>query len=317
MRFMRILVTGGAGFIGSHVVDALVKRGDTVVVLDDLSSGSLENLAHAKDAEGKGVTLVHRSIAEPLDDVFEKARPDAVIHLAAQIDVRKSVKDPQADAMINIIGGLNLIAACERHGVKRVVFSSTGGALYGETDELPTPETHAIVPESPYGIAKRSLELYFDFYRSVHGLRPVVLRFANVYGPRQALKGEAGVVAVFTKALLRGEQPTVFGDGKQTRDYVYVGDVVAAIVAVLDENALGAFNVGTGVETSVTTLYRKLAKLLDNPWAPKHGAAVPGELQRSCLDATALTGATGWKPRVTLDEGLATTVAWFQEHATK
>jgi len=300
---MRVLVTGGAGFIGSHVCDALVARGDTVFVLDDLSSGAIENLP-------KGVTLFHRSITEPLDEVFEKAQPNAVIHLAAQIDVRKSVKDPQYDANINIIGGLNLIAACAKHDVKRIVFSSTGGALYGETDMLPTPEEHPIVPESPYGIAKRSLELYLDFYQRAYHLKPTLLRFANVYGPRQALKGEAGVVAVFTKALLRGEQPTIFGDGKQTRDYVYVGDVVTAIIAVLEHDLIDSYNVGTGIETSVNELYRKLARLLDNPWAAKHAAAVPGELQRSALDTRKLRAY--WKPATTLDDGLAKTVAWFK-----
>jgi UDP-glucose 4-epimerase len=310
---MRVLVTGGAGFIGSHVVDALVHRGDTVIILDDLSSGSLENLAHAKGADGKGVTLVHRSITQLLDDVFEKAKPEAVVHLAAQIDVRKSIENPKHDADVNIIGALNLLATCHRHGVKRIVFSSTGGALYGETDVLPTPEDYPITPENPYGIAKRSVEFYLEFYRAVHGLEPTVLRFANVYGPRQALKGEAGVVALFTKALLRGEQPTVFGDGKQTRDYVYVDDVVDAVLAVLDKHVLGAYNVGTGVETSVNELYRALAKLLDNPWAAKHGPAIPGELQRSALDASAFTKATGWKPQVELDHGLAKTVAWFKE----
>jgi UDP-glucose 4-epimerase len=285
-----------------------------VFVLDDLSSGSLENLAHAKGTDGKGVTLVHRSITQPLDDVFEKAKPDVVIHLAAQIDVRKSVEDPKADAESNILGALNLLAACRRHGVKRIVFSSTGGALYGETDVLPTPEDHPTVPESPYGIAKRSVELYLGFARAVHGLEPAILRFGNVYGPRQALKGEAGVVAVFTRKLLKGEQPTVFGDGAQTRDYVYVADVVDAILRALDDRLVGTYNVGTGVETGVNELYRKLARLLGHPWAAKHGPAIPGELKRSCLDASALTDATGWKPRVTLDDGLAKTVAWFKEH---
>lgn len=302
---MRVLVTGGAGFIGSHLCDAFVARGDTVFVLDDLSSGALENLP-------KGVTLFHRSITEPLDEVFEKAQPDAVIHLAAQIDVRKSVKDPRYDADINIIGGLNLLTACVKHNVKRIVFSSTGGALYGETEMLPTPEEHPILPESPYGIAKYSLELYLGFYARVYHLKPTMLRFANVYGPRQALKGEAGVVAVFTKALLRKEQPTIFGDGKQTRDYVYVGDVVAAITTSLEHELLGAYNVGTGVETSVNELYRKIARLLDNPWAAKHAAAVPGELQRSVLDTRKLRAY--WKPAVDVDSGLAKTVTWFKEH---
>ncbi len=302
---MRVLVTGGAGFIGSHVCDALMHRGDVVFVLDDLSSGAIENLP-------KGVTLFHRSITGDLHEVFEKAQPDAVIHLAAQIDVRKSVVDPKTDADINIIGSLNLLAACHTHKVKHIVFSSTGGALYGETEMIPTPEEHPVFPQSPYGIAKRTVEFYLEFYRAVYGVQSTILRFANVYGPRQALKGEAGVVAIFSRKLLHGEQPTIYGDGKQTRDYVYVGDVVTAVIASLDHHLPGAYNVGTGVEMSVTELYRKIARLLDNPWAAKHGPAIAGEVARSALSTRKL--APYWKPQTDLDHGLAKTVAWFKEH---
>jgi UDP-glucose 4-epimerase len=302
---MRVLVTGGAGFIGSHVCDAFVARGDSVFVLDDLSTGAIENLP-------KGVTLFHRSITGDLDEVFAKAQPDAVVHLAAQIDVRKSVADPRFDANINIVGGLNLLAACVKHDVKRFVFSSTGGALYGETDELPISEERPVLPESPYGIAKRTMEFYIEFYRRAYGLKPTILRFANIYGPRQALKGEAGVVAIFTRKLLHSEQPIIYGDGKQTRDYTYVADVVSAVLVCLDRDLEGTYNVGTGVETSVNDLFRKLAHILENPWAAKHAPAIVGELSRNALDCEKIS--PYWKPKTSLNEGLAKTVEWFRAH---
>ncbi len=300
---MRILVTGGAGFIGSHIVDGLLAEGHTVTVLDDLSSGTAENIP-------PGVTFIEGSVVEPLDHVFETTRPEVVFHLAAQIDVRKSVERPQWDAERNIIGSLNLLDTMLRHDCKRIIFSSTGGALYGETDQRPTPENHSTLPESPYGIAKLSVEGYLRFYRSVHGISACTLRYGNVYGPRQALKGEAGVVAVFAKMILSGKTPTVFGDGEQTRDYVYVGDVVAANLAALKNNLVGTFNVGTGIETSVNTLYVHLARELSFTEPVSHGPAIPGELRASCLDASALH--PYWKPQMTVDKGIAQTAAWFK-----
>jgi UDP-glucose 4-epimerase len=305
---MNILVTGGAGFIGSHLVDLLVADGHTVFVLDTVESGSIENLP-------KGVTLFQRSITEDLDPVFEKAKPQVVFHLAAQIDVRKSIERPKEDAHLNIIGSLNLLEACRKHNCKRIIFSSTGGALYGETEQIPTPETHETKPESPYGIAKLAVEHYLHVYAHVYGFSVCILRYANVYGPRQSLKGEAGVVAVFTKRLLKKEKCIIFGDGNQTRDYVYVRDVVDANLIALHKQLQGTFNVGTGVETSVNDLYTKISKHTDFPWKAQHGAAIAGEIKRSCLANHKIS--PYWKPKYDVDRGLAETIEWFKEHSTK
>jgi UDP-glucose 4-epimerase len=303
---MRILVTGGAGFIGSHVTDALLAAGHTVTILDDLSSGSRENVP-------QGATLVEKSVTENLDEVFMQVQPEAVLHLAAQIDVRKSVENPSWDAQINILGALNLLDAMNKHGCKRIIFSSTGGALYGETDNRPTPENAPALPESPYGIAKLGVEGYLRFYSIVHGFSTCALRYGNVYGPRQALKGEAGVVAVFAKMMLAGKNPTIFGDGEQTRDYVYVGDVAAANLLALEKELTGTFNVGTGVETSVNTLAQALAHELGWNEPVAHGAAIAGELRNSSLDASALK-AHGWRVTKNIDAGIRETAAWFREN---
>lgn len=305
---MKILVTGGAGFIGSHLCDALLADGHTVTVLDDLSSGSIENLP-------KGIAFAQKSLNDDLSSVFEKAKPEAIFHLAAQIDVRKSVENPSWDADINIKGALNLLDTARRYGCKRIIFSSTGGALYGETDRIPTPESHATKPESPYGIAKLAVEGYLRFYALVHGFSVCVLRYGNVYGPRQALKGEAGVVAIFTKAILKEEQPIIFGTGKQTRDYVFVHDVVMANMVALHKKLEGTFNVGTGRETSVNEVYAAIAKALDFPWKAKYAGAVKGELQRSCLSTDALK--PYWKPTYTIERGIPETVQWFKEYEAK
>ena len=305
---MNILVTGGAGFIGSHVCDALLAEGHSVFVLDNLSTGSLENLP-------KGVVLFERSLTEDLVPVFEKAKPQAVFHLAAQIDVRKSLEQPKWDAEQNIIGSLNLFETMKQYGVKRIIFSSTGGALYGETSRIPTPETSPTKPESPYGIAKLAIENYLSVYSLLHGFSVTVLRYGNVYGPRQALKGEAGVVALFTKKLLKQEQCTINGDGKQTRDYVYVKDVVEANITAFREKLEGTYNIGTGVETSVNDIYAKLAKLVDYPWKAVHAPAIKGELQRSCLQADKIS--EYWKPKHSLDIGMAETVVWFKQHGSQ
>lgn len=303
---MRILVTGGAGFIGSHVADALIAAGHTVSILDDLSSGSRENVPAQ-------ATLIEGSVTGELDAVFAQAKPEAVFHLAAQIDVRKSVENPTWDAEINILGALNLLDAMKRHNCKRIIFSSTGGALYGETDNRPTPESSAALPESPYGIAKLSVEGYLRFYSIVHGFSTCALRYGNVYGPRQALKGEAGVIAVFAKLMLAGKNPTIFGDGEQTRDYVYVGDVAAANLLALEQELTGTFNVGTGIETSVNTLAQTLARELGWTQPVAHGAAIPGELRNSSLDASALK-AHGWSVTKTIDDGIRETGAWFRDN---
>lgn len=305
---MRILVTGGAGFIGSHLCEALAKEGHAVTVIDDLSSGSIENLP-------RGVALAQLSITDDLTSVFEKTKPQAIFHLAAQIDVRKSLENPALDAKVNILGSLNLLDTANRFGCKRIIFSSTGGALYGETDRRPTSETHSTRPESPYGIAKLAVEGYLRVYARLHGFSVCVLRYANVYGPRQALKSEAGVVALFIKQILAEKQCIIFGDGRQTRDYVYVADVVEANLAALGNELQGTFNIGTGVETSVNELYTLIARELDFPWKAQHGPAVKGELQNSCLQIEAIS--KHWRPDWRLERGIAATVAWFRERTKK
>ena len=310
----RVLVTGGAGFIGSHVADAFIARGDEVWIVDDLSSGKRENIPPA-------ATFRELDIAEPgLDAVFREAGGfDVVSHHAAQIDVRKSVMDPPCDARINVMGLLNLLECCRLHGTRRVVYVSSGGVVYGEPDVIPTPETFPKLPLSPYGVTKLTGEYYLNYYRVIHGMEYVALRYSNVYGPRQDPHGEAGVVAIFSTRLLRGEGLTIFGEGSQTRDYVYVGDVVAANLLasrVELEDAPGldarAFNVGTGVATSVNQLADALESVAGQGFGRTHAPAPPGELQHSTLDVTKLRS-TGWAPSRTLHEGLAETFRWIAD----
>lgn len=299
-------MTGGAGFIGSHVADRLVKEGYRVVIVDNLSTGKKKNL----NSEAKFIELDIRS--PKLKDVFSKERPEAVFHFAAQIDVRKSVQDPVEDAEINIVGSLNVLENCVRYKVKRVIFASTGGAIYGDASVIPTPETYLPAPVSPYGVAKLSVERYLHYYHTVHGLSYISLRFANVYGPRQDPLGEAGVVAIFTNALLSGKRPTIFGTGKQTRDFVFVEDVADAAFRALSSKAVGVFNIGTGKETSVKELFGILRDITDSKLEIKSGPARLGEQQRSCLKWNGAERALGWKPEHTLPGGLEKTVASFQ-----
>ena len=306
-----VLVTGGAGFIGSHVADALLREGYRVHVLDDLSGGRRENVPegaafHEMDVRDPGV---HALMAEH--------RFGALLHLAAQMDVRRSVSDPVFDAEVNVLGLLNLMEAGREAGLEKVVFASTGGAIYGEPDPEvneggPQPEMHPERPASPYGITKLVSEHYLRFYGELYGISAVALRFANVYGPRQNPHGEAGVVAIFTERLLDGMKPVINGPGLQTRDYVYVGDVVDAVLRGLAYDGSGAFNVGTGVETDVNTLFGHLNRLTGAEVEEQHGPAKPGEQQRSVLDASKAERVLGWRPEVPLDEGLARTVEWFR-----
>jgi UDP-glucose 4-epimerase len=301
MRPMRAVVTGGAGFIGSHVVEALVARGDEVHVLDDLSKGKRENVA-------PGAELHVADIRDP-DAVFDAVRPEAVLHLAAQADVRVSVEQPAFDADVNVVGTVRILETARRHGA-HVVFSSTGGAIYGECDG-PAPEDAPRRPLAPYGASKLCGEEYLEMYNRLYGTHHVSLRFGNVYGPRQEPHGEAGVVAIFMGLLRDGGTPRIFGDGSQTRDYVFVGDVARAVLAALDREG-GVFNVGTAVETSVVDLYEAIQAASRIEREPGFAPPRLGELQRSVLDVTRAARELDWRPETTLAQGLAETWAWVQ-----
>lgn len=304
---MRAIVTGGAGFIGSNLVDALLARGDEVTVVDDLSTGRRENLDGAVAAGAELVELDIRDAAA-LADVAERAQPEAIFHLAAQIDVRRSAADPAADARINVEGTINVLEAAQRVGA-RVVNSSTGGAIYGEGRTIPAPEDHPVAPEAPYGQSKFAAEGYCELFRRLHGSSTVSLRYGNVYGPRQDPLGEAGVIAIFCGKALAGERPTVFGDGLQTRDYLYVGDVVRANLLAADSDAGGAFNVGTGVQTSVLDLVEALAPHATGTFQPEMAPERPGEVRHIALDATRARTELGWAAEVDVPAGLARTLA--------
>lgn len=302
---MRVLVTGGAGFIASHVVDAYVERGHEVTVVDDLSSGRAENVN--PKAELVVADLRDRATVEKL-----RGRSfDLVNHHAAQIDVRVSVADPAADAELNIVAALRLFQAMIDDGVRKIIFASSGGAAYGEPVYAPQDELHPLAPISPYGCAKLAIDQYLGFYRAVHGVRAVSLRYGNVYGPRQRKDGEAGVVAIFAGAILDGQTPRINGTGEQTRDYVFVEDVMRANMAASENDIDGIFNVGTGVETSVVALYEAILNALGRQVAAEHGPAKAGEQMRSVLDGTRLRTLTNLPEPVPISEGLKRTVAWL------
>ena len=302
---MDCIVTGGAGFIGSNIVDALVARGDRVTVIDNLSTGKRSNLERAV---ALGVTLVDIDVRDSgaLAEIFDSARPEVVFHLAAQIDVRHSVENPADDAVSNVLGTIGVLEAARAVGARKVVNTSTGGGLYGNADVLPTPEDHPIRPLAPYGQGKYAAEGYCELYTRLHGLSTVSLRYGNVYGPRQDVHGEAGVVAIFCGALIDGRRPIVFGDGRQTRDWVNVSDVARANLIAADVDVTGPFNVGRGTETSVLELIGALngavefASLAEPEFRPER----PGEVRRSCLDVTRARAELGWSAQVGLAEGL-------------
>lgn len=307
-----VLVSGGAGFIGSHVVDRLLAEGCKVHVIDDLSGGYRENVPPAATFHELDIR------SEEAAALFAEHRFAALCHLAAQMDVRKSVADPVFDADINVLGFLNLLEAGRQNGLEKVALASTGGAIYGEPDPEvngggPQPESHPTLPMSPYGITKLVSEHYLRFYNQTHGLDYAALRFGNVYGPRQNPHGEAGVVAIFAQRLLRGEDVTINGEGKQTRDYVFVGDVVRAFVAALAKGESGIFNVGTGVETDVNQLFGHINEFTGAGAQEQHGPAKPGEQERSVLDYSHTQRSLGWTPEVDVATGLKTTVDWFRE----
>jgi UDP-glucose 4-epimerase len=299
---VRAIVTGGAGFIGSHVVDALVARDVEVAVVDSLVRGSEENVPAA-------AVLHVRDIREPLDDLFATVRPDAVFHLAAQIDVRVSVEDPAEDANVNVLATVRILEAARQHDAQ-VIFASTGGAIYGECVE-PAREDSPREPLSPYGTAKLAAEEYIRMYNRLHDTKHVALRYGNVYGPRQDPHGEAGVVAIFLGALRRGEQARIFGDGGQTRDYVYVGDVARATIAALGQDG-GVFNVGTGRETSVVELYELCARVAGSEAPVEHAPERLGELRRSFLDPELAARELGFTAMVELEDGLGATWDWIR-----
>lgn len=299
---MKVLITGGAGFIGSNIADAYLREGHDVVIVDDLSTGRRANIPSA-------ARFYEASIAgDAMRGIIEAERPDVVNHHAAQIDVRKSVADPCNDLRINILGSVRLFEHCRAFGVRRIIFASTGGAIYGAQDVYPADESHRTDPCSPYGIAKLSVEKYLAFYRLTYGIETVALRYANVYGPRQNPHGEAGVIAIFARKLLEGQSPTIFGDGTQTRDYVFVQDVVQCNVRALAEGVSGVFNVGTGIETDLNALARRLMALAKTDCAMYYAPARAGEQQRSCLQPGALQA----QPHTALRDGLRETYAWFR-----
>lgn len=303
---MKIVVTGGAGFIGSHIVDAYIAAGHQVFIIDDLSGGDRGNLNPKADFH-------LMDILDPaLPGLLVEISPDVVNHHAAQMDVRRSVDDPQFDARINILGLIHLLEGCKRSGVKKVLYASSGGAIYGEQEPLPTREDHPKSPQSPYGISKLTGEYYLSYYQTAFHIPSVALRYGNVYGPRQRADGEAGVIAIFIHHLLAGKSPKINGDGKQTRDYVYVGDVVVANILALESATTGPLNIGTGHETDVVTLFELLGKGMGLKAAAVYGPAKLGEQRRSSLDISRARERIGWRPQTALSEGLEKTIEYYR-----
>ena len=303
---MNILVTGGAGFIGSNVADAFIAEGHNVFIIDNFSSGKDENV----NPKAKVYRMDIRDTA--VETIFRDEKIEVMCHHAAQMDVRKSVADPQFDASVNALGFLNLMEAGRKHNLKKVIFASTGGAIYGEQDHFPADENHPTRPLSPYGITKLVTEKYLFFYKEVYGIDHVILRYANIYGPRQSPHGEAGVVAIFTSKMLKGEQPVINGDGKQTRDYVFVGDVVKANLLALKYKGSTIFNIGTGIETDVNQLFHHLRTHTGSTCKDEHVPAKAGEQMRSVISSKKIHEELGWTPSMTIEEGLKITVEFFK-----
>ena len=301
------LVTGGAGFIGSHLVDRLLSSEYRVVIVDNLSTGKLKNLNPA-------ATFHHVDITQSsINEVFHREQPDLVFHLAAQASVSVSTKDPIHDSNVNVIGTLHLLEAARRHGTEKFIYSSTGGALYGDPEHNPCTEEHPIAPMSPYGVSKYVCELYLQLYHRLYQLDYTTLRYGNVYGPRQEPHGEAGVVAIFAQAMLEGKQPQIFGDGNQERDFVYIDDVVDANLLAIDTGDNRAFNIGTGENTSVKRIFESLKGIINYRWGPEHGPARPGDVYQISLDNSKAVQELGWTPKTSLDDGLNRTVDYFRQ----
>jgi UDP-glucose 4-epimerase len=311
-----VLVTGGAGFVGSHLVDRLLAEGRRVVVVDDLSTGKLENLAEARRSAGGNLEFQRLDLTKgALDRVAERHRPEIILHLAAQMNVRSSVDDPLHDAAVNVMGTIEVLEAARRYGVRKVVFTTSGGCIYGEPPEsaLPLPETADAPAHSPYGASKRSAEEYLHTYRALYGVHWSSLALSNVYGPRQDPAGEAGVVSIFIERMLGGQPCVIFGDGEQTRDFVYVDDVVHALVLAMDRGDDERFNIGTAERTSVLALFRALAAATGYDREPVFAPERPGELRHNSVDPRKAADSLGWKPWTTLEEGLAATLAWLAD----
>lgn len=304
---MKVLVTGGAGFIGSHIMDALVERGDDVVVVDNLSTGSEQNIN--PKARFYRLSICDKELAE----VFKLERPQVVSHQAAQTMVTRSISEPVFDAEQNILGSLNVILNCLKFGVNKIVYASSGGAIYGEPKYRPVDERHPTTSLSPYGVSKHAVEYYLQLYGSEYELNYVVLRYANVYGPKQNPKGEAGVVAIFARQMLRGQQPTIFGSGDKTRDYVHVSDVVAANLIAMERSENAIYNIGTGVETSDKEMFDTLADLLEYKGAPRYVPVRKGEVLRICLECSKAQKELDWQPHVSLKEGLSRTITYYKD----
>jgi UDP-glucose 4-epimerase len=311
IKCMKILITGGAGFIASNIADAYIDLGHEVVIIDNLSTGR-------KEFVNSKAVFYEVDICDQakIDEIFEKEKPDVLNHHAAQISVRHSVENPSLDAQINLLGLLNLLEAGRKHGLKKVIFASSGGVVYGEASEIPTPDTYQpLEPLSPYGVTKLASEKYLYFYYKTYGLPYVALRYANIYGPRQNPHGEAGVIAIFSLKLLGGTIPIINGDGQQLRDYVFVDDVVEANKAALITDAVGTFNIGTGIQTSVVQLYEGICEAIGSTEPASFGPAKPGEQRKSCLDATKARQILGWEPHILIKDGLKKTVEFFKAYA--
>ncbi|MBU4086221.1 MAG: NAD-dependent epimerase/dehydratase family protein [Nanoarchaeota archaeon] len=308
---MKILITGGAGFIGSHIADLLVSENNEVIIIDNLSSGTRENL----NLKAK---LYHENLLDfdKIKEIFEKEKPEIVYHLAAQIDIRKSVENPVEDAETNILAAINLLECCVKHKIKHFIFSSTGGAIYGETKEIPTTENTEAMPVSPYGCAKLAIEKYLNYYNKVHNLKYTILRYSNVYGPRQNSEGEAGVISIFLKKMLKNENPIIFG-GVQTRDFVYADDVAYANFLALKDNKSDIYNIATGKEIDILEIFTRLNHFFQNKFKPEFQEMKKGEQKRSCLNCEKIKKELGWIPRTNLDEGLRKTYEFMKGRIIK
>ena len=303
---MKCLITGGAGFIGSNLADQLIENGHEVVIIDNLSSGKKENI----NKKAKFYKIDIRNDLSVLK-IFKKEKPEIVFHLAAQVNVRESSKKPIKDAEINILGAINIFENCVKHKVKKIIFSSTGGAMYGDANIIPTPENYYELPMSPYGIAKLTTEKYLRYYHTVFGLQFIALRFANVYGPRQNPEGEAGVISIFCDRLLKRQKPIIFGNGKQTRDFVFVDDVVRALILAMNIKKIGIFNISTAKETNVNILLKKMRVSMGYNIEEIYKAGNTEEQKRSCLDYAKAENELNWQPKYNIDQGLVKTIDWF------